>query len=246
MTAVLEAIEVRRAFGNDVAVKHVDLAVAAGEVVAVVGLNGAGKTTLMRLLLGMVTPDEGRTRVGGVDVADAPATVWARVGHMIETPCAWPELTVHENLASAARLHGVDRDEVDTAVDRAIERFELGRWDHRRARALSLGNRQRLGLAGALVHRPDIIVLDEPSNALDPAGVVFMRDLLRTEAAAGAAILVSSHHLDEIARIAHRIRVLHRGIFVGDLDPAGIDLERRFFDLVHAADLDVGAGSRHA
>ncbi len=240
MTAALQAIQLRRAYGDDVAVDHLDLTVTAGEVVAIVGLNGAGKTTLMRLLLGMVTPDGGRALLHGVDVTTAPASAWQRVGHMVEAPLAWPSLSVRENLTAAARLHQVGRAEVALTVTRAVTRFGLGRWADRRARDLSLGNRQRLGLACALVHAPDVIVLDEPANALDPAGVVFIRDLLTGEAARGAAILVSSHHLDELARIADRIEVLHRGRIVGHLDPAGIDLERRFFAQVHAA--DVGSG----
>jgi ABC-2 type transport system ATP-binding protein len=102
-------------------------------------------------------------------------------------------------------------------------------------------------LACALVHRPRIVVLDEPSNSLDPAGVVLVRDMMRNEAAEyGAAILVSSHHLDELARVAHRISVLHRGRFVGTIDPGGIDLERRFFDLVHTAESGLRAGDGHA
>jgi len=101
---------------------------------------------------------------------------------------------------------------------------------------LSLGNRQRLGLASSFVHEPSVLVLDEPANALDPAGVVFIRELLRERAEAGAAILVSSHHLDQVARIADRITVLHRGRRIGRLDPTGFDLETLFFEQVYEAD----------
>ena len=236
MVPPLEALGVRRSWGRHLAVDDLDLAVAAGEVVAVVGLNGAGKTTLMRLLLGMVAPDAGQTRIRGVDVRDATATAWADVGHMVDAACAWPQLTVRQNLEAAARLHGVPSSMRAGAVDDAIERLVLGEWADRPMARLSSGNRQRLGLACALVHRPGVIVLDEPSSALDPAGVVAVRRLLRAEAGRGAAILVSSHHLDEIASVADRILVLHRGRWVGHLDPAGDDLERRFFDLVRVAD----------
>ncbi|MGH8952622.1 MAG: AAA family ATPase, partial [Acidimicrobiia bacterium] len=105
------------------------------------------------------------------------------------------------------------------------------------ASTLSLGNRQRLGLASALVHGPSVVVLDEPANTLDPAGVVFVRELLTDYAGRGAAVFVSSHHLDQLARVAHRITVLHRGRVVGALDPGGNDLEQHFFDLVHRYDL---------
>jgi ABC-2 type transport system ATP-binding protein len=234
---LLEARGLTRAYVGEAAVQDLDLRVRSGEIHALVGLNGAGKTTLMRLLLGMVRPDAGVALVDGIDVRRAPGVPWSRVGALIEMPFAYPELTVRQNLAAAALLHGVATDEVDEAIDGAVDRFGLQRWRNRRARVLSLGNRQRLGLATTVVHRPDILLLDEPANALDPAGVVFIRDLLTQSAAAGAAILVSSHHLDQLARVASVITVLHRGRVVGALDPDGADLERQFFDLVTAVEL---------
>lgn len=226
-----------RWFGDDPAVDGLDLSVPAGEIHAVVGLNGAGKTTLMRLLLGMLRPDAGQALVLGSIATEMAPERWRHVGHLIETPFAYPELTVRENIAAAGLLHGLDPRELAPNVDSAIDRFELTRWADRRARHLSLGNRQRLGLASALMHAPTVLVLDEPANALDPAGVVFIRDLLAASKEKGTAVLVSSHHLDQLARVADRITVLHRGRQVGTLDPAGMDLERRFFDLVHEADL---------
>jgi ABC-2 type transport system ATP-binding protein len=164
-----------------------------------------------------------------------------KVGHLIETPFAYRELTVRENVAASALLHRMSATEIPRAVRRVVEDFELGHWADRRAGTLSLGNRQRLGLATALVHNPTVLVLDEPANALDPAGVVFTRDLLRRLAADGAAVLVSSHHFDQLARVADRITVLHRGRVVGSLDPDGIDLEQSFFELVHDWDIETGA-----
>ncbi|MGA7272396.1 MAG: ABC transporter ATP-binding protein [Acidimicrobiia bacterium] len=238
--SLISARSLTRSYGDEVAVARLDLDVMGGEVHALVGLNGAGKTTLMRMLMGMIRPDSGVVLLDGTEVVDAPASTWARVGHLIETPFGYPELTVRENVRLAARLHGMARDVSVAAADEVISRFELTHWADRRARALSLGNRQRLGLACAMVHSPRIVVLDEPSNALDPAGVVFMRDLLRREAEAGAGILVSSHHLDELARVANRISVMHRGRLVGSIDPYGMDLERRFFDMVHEAETRLG------
>jgi ABC-2 type transport system ATP-binding protein len=241
----LRATGLSRAFGDEPAVTGVDLDVGTGEIHALVGLNGAGKTTLMRMLLAMVKPDSGEAMILGSDVGAANASIWGQVGHMIETPFAYPELTVTENVMAAARLHGVESRTMAGVVSDAIDRFELGHWATRRARTLSLGNRQRLGLVCSLVHRPKIIILDEPSNALDPAGVVFMRDLLRNEAEErGASILLSSHHLDELARVADRISVIHRGRIIGGIDPNGIDIERTFFDLVLAADEASGSERR--
>lgn len=237
MTPPLQARGLIRHFGEEAAVAGIDLDVEYGEIHAIVGLNGAGKTTLMRLLLGMLAPEEGHAHVLGSDARSAPAEAWREVGHLIETPFAYPELTVTENIRAGALLHGLPRDEVDSAVAEVVNRFGLTRWAERRAGRLSLGNRQRLGLATALVHEPSILVLDEPTNALDPAGVVFTRDLLRRRAAGGAGILVSSHHFDQLARVADTITVLHRGRVVGSLDPGGVDLEQSFFDLVHDWDV---------
>jgi ABC-2 type transport system ATP-binding protein len=236
-TPPLVAESLVRRFDDELAVDGIDLEVSRGEIHAVVGLNGAGKTTLMRLLLGMLAPDAGRAVVLGVDATTAPPELWTEVGHLIETPFAYPELTVEENVTAAAMLHGLDRSRIGPAVRNTIDELELGRWSRKRAHTLSLGNRQRLGLASALVHRPSIVILDEPANALDPAGVVFVRDLLQAYAGRDAAVLVSSHHLDLLARVAHRITVLHRGRVVGSLEPTEVDLERRFFDLVYEADL---------
>jgi ABC-2 type transport system ATP-binding protein len=232
----IEARSLSRVYGDVVAVDTVDLQVRRGEIHAIVGLNGAGKTTLMRMLLAMVEPTSGVALIDGQDVTSAGAGVWATVGCLIESPFAYPELTVRENLAAAALLHGLDRGDVDAGVDRVVASFELGPWEHKRSRVLSLGNRQRLGLASSFIHEPSIVVLDEPANALDPAGVVFIRDLLRASAERGAAVLVSSHHLDQLARVAHSISLLHHGKLIGSLDPAGIDLERQFFDTVYRVD----------
>lgn len=234
--APMAARSLTRLYGPERAVDDVDLDVQRGEVHAIVGLNGAGKTTLMRMLMGMLKPSSGTAWLAGSDVRSAGPTVWEHVGYVIETPFAYSELTVRENLLAAALLHGLPRESCDTAIDRMIDEFELKPWERHRSRALSLGNRQRLGLASALIHQPSILALDEPSNALDPAGVVFIRDLLRRLADQGAAVLVSSHHLDQLARVAHRITLLHRGKIIGTLDPEGTDLEQEFFDKVYAAD----------
>lgn len=236
MTPVLTAHQLSRTFGEEKAVDGVDLEVGTGQIHAIVGLNGAGKTTLIRLLLGMLRPDAGEARVLGHAAVSAPPEVWRRVGHLVETPFAYPELTVRENIAASAAFRGVaDR---DNAVESVIGQFELAHWAGRRSGSLSLGNAQRLGLASALVHRPSVVILDEPANALDPAGVVFIRELMQSLATDGVAVLVSSHHLDQLARVAQTITVMHRGRVVGSLDPTGTDLEQRFFDTVHRYDLE--------
>lgn len=244
MNAALEIRAVCKAYDAETVLDELDLSVQPGEVHALVGLNGAGKTTLMRVALGMTRPESGTVEVLGFDVATAPSTCWAGVGHMIETPFAYPELSVTENLYAAARLHGIDRSHADHAVLEIVSRLGLDPFARRRAAALSLGNKQRVGLASALVHHPRLLILDEPTNALDPSGVVLLRDLVREVANSGAGVLVSSHHLDEVARVADRISAIHRGRIVGELDPSGSELERAFFELVHRADQAMSAGKR--
>jgi ABC-2 type transport system ATP-binding protein len=226
----------RRLFPGGAGLREMDLDVHEGEVHALVGLNGAGKTTLMRLLLGMLHPDAGTIRICGQDLRTANPANWARVGHLVDHPFAYPELDCRANLAMATRLQGVPSRNVAAVVDAAIEDLDLGEYAHVRAARLSSGNRQRLGLAAALAHDPDLVVLDEPTNALDPRGVIALRELLLARASRGAGVLISSHHLDEVARVADRITVINRGSPIGSLDPAGSDIERAFFSMVHADD----------
>jgi ABC-2 type transport system ATP-binding protein len=227
-----------RRFGSGAGVAGIDLDVAAGEIHALVGLNGAGKTTLMRLLLGMLRPTSGRSVIDGYDVWSASSAIWARVGHLVDRPFAYGELDARTNIAIAARLHGLPSCRLGEMVARILTELNLNRYAGTRVRTLSQGNRQRVGLATALVHDPGVIVLDEPANGLDPGGVILLREALRRRAACGAGILVSSHHLDEVARMADRITVVNRGVVIGGLDPSGTDIERAFFTLVHADEQD--------
>jgi ABC-2 type transport system ATP-binding protein len=234
VTAAISARGLTRLFPTGAGVEGVDLEVAHGEVVALVGLNGAGKSTLMSLLLGMLRPDAGTVALNGVDVHRAGRDVWAAVGHLIEAPLAYPELTVRATLELNARLRGVPRPREVAAG--ALRDFRLDAYAGRRIRTLSLGNGQRVGLAAALQHDPAIIVLDEPTNGLDPAGVLLLRDRLLARAAAGAGVLVSSHHLDEVARIADRVVVINGGRMIGELAPRAPELERAFFEHVRLDD----------
>ena len=214
----------------------VSLSVAPGSVHALVGMNGAGKTTLMRILLGMLSADTGAAWLLGAPVERMGPGGWSQVGQMIETPAPYPELTTRENISAAALLHGVARKDVDAMVEPVIDDLGLVRWRDERANRLSLGTRQKVALACALVHAPRVLVLDEPANALDPRALVAVRRLIAGVADRGGAVLISSHHLDEIARVATEVTVMHRGSVVGRLDPSGRELERVFFDMVYEAD----------
>ncbi|MGM7671487.1 ABC transporter ATP-binding protein [Microbacterium sp. A93] len=245
--AVLDAQDVSKSFGDDRALDGVSLQVYAGRIHALVGLNGAGKTTLMRTMLGMIRADAGRvsirTGVDAVPLEHVSASTWRHVGYLVDSPFGYPELTAAETIVAAARLRGMSAASARSAAQRMIDRLALRQWADRRARQLSMGNLQRLGLASALVHDPRLVILDEPANGLDPAGVRLIRDVLRASAASGAAILLSSHHLDEMARLADEITVMHRGRIVGTLPPEGVDIERQFFDMILLADQDDGGAS---
>ncbi|MGS0561241.1 ABC transporter ATP-binding protein [Microbacterium aurugineum] len=247
LPVMIAARQVHKRYGDEVALRGVSLDVHGGSIHALVGLNGAGKTTLMRSMLDMIRLDAGRVSIRCEDdlvpVERLPRPEWRHVGHMIETPFTYAELTVTETIVAAARLHGVSRADAPKAAQVMIEQLELGQWAHLRTHSLSLGNRQRLGLAGALAHRPRLLILDEPANGLDPAGVHVVRRMLQQAAASGAAILISSHHLDEMARIADTISVMHRGSLIGTLPPRGIDIERQFFDMVSVQDGVDGGGA---
>ena len=232
----LATADLSRRFGCESAVDGVNLAVRPGNICALVGLNGAGKTTLMRMLLGMLRPDGGSVTVLGRTVPDLAGETWARVGHLLDGGFGYPELTVRENLRCAGWLRGMSDARARVAVEAGVADLRLGRWADRRTRTLSTGNRQRLGLACAMLGEPKLLVLDEPTTALDPSGVVLVRSLLRAATDHGAAVLLSSHHLDEMARVADRILVMHRGRIVGQLPATGTDLERSFFDMVLTVD----------
>ncbi len=213
---VVEASGLTKRYGAVTAVDGVHLRVAAGEIYALLGLNGAGKTTTIRMLLGMIRPTGGAVALFGVPVDPARRSVWARVGYLVESPAAYPELSVRENLELVRRLRRLAD---PGTVDEVIERLDLGQYADRKARALSLGNAQRLGLAKALIHRPELLILDEPANGLDPAGVVEIRHLLRDLVERhGTTVFLSSHILAEVARLATRIGVLHEGRLLQEID----------------------------
>jgi len=233
---MVELTDATKRYGGLAALDRLSLDVGPGEIHALVGLNGAGKTTIMRSIVGQTRLDAGSISLFGVERSKAGPAEFARLGSIIDRAFAYPELTVRMNITFAARLHGLDHEAAAGAADTWIDHLELGRWADHRARGLSLGNHQRLGLACIVAHEPDLLVLDEPTNSLDPAGVLLLRDLLLARSARGAGVLISSHHLDEVSRVAHRITVIHRGIAVGTLEPGHHDFEHRFFELVRTWD----------
>jgi len=221
MKFAIETNSLSKFYGEVRAVDSVSLRVKPGEIYGFLGLNGAGKTTTIRALLGMIRPSEGNVRVLDQAVGPNGGGPWTRVGHLVESPSAYPELTVRENLEIARRLHGIS----DPAVtSRVIERLAIAPYADRKAGTLSTGNLQRLSLARALLHEPELLILDEPANGLDPAGVVEIRELLASLAhEKGVTVFMSSHILTEVDRLATRIGIIHMGRLIEELDTDALE-----------------------
>jgi len=206
-----EAVRLRgltKRYKEVTAVDSLDLTVRSGEIYGFLGRNGAGKTTTIRMMLGLISPSEGTAELFGRSVTRERAGAVTGAGSLVETATAYPTLTVRENLELHRLLRGSPRQE----TDRVMELLCIADLANRRAGRLSLGNRQRLALARALIGQPRLLVLDEPSNGLDPAGIAEIRGLLRELASGqGITVFVSSHILGEVSLLADRIGIIHRG-----------------------------------
>lgn len=232
MTEAIKTDNLVKQYGDVTAVDHLSLQVRRGEIYAFLGLNGAGKTTTIRMLLGMIKPTSGAAHVLGTKITPGRNNPWQAIGYLVETAHAYPELTVRENLEAIRRLRpGTD----PQAVERIINQLGLASYADRRAANLSTGNAQRLGLAKALMHQPELLILDEPVSGLDPAGIVEIRELLlELVRKQGVTIFMSSHILGEVARLANRIGIIHQGRLIQELDVAELERNRRRWLVVQA------------
>jgi ABC-2 type transport system ATP-binding protein len=219
------------------AVSDVSLSVRKGEIYGFLGLNGAGKTTTIRMLLGMIRPTSGAAFINDERISAGNTALWKHVGSLVEIPYSYPELTVRENLEIFRRLRFLPDKQ---AVDRIIDKLKLGAYAGRKAKNLSLGNNQRLGLAKALIHDPQVLLLDEPANGLDPAGIFEIREMLHDLALnQGVTVFISSHILGEISRFATRIGIIHEGILIRELDSDKLEALCRKRLIVNAKDIDL-------
>ncbi len=218
---VIETIGLTKHYREVKAVENVSLNVEKGEIYGFLGLNGAGKTTTIRMLLGMIRPLSGEARLFGKRIIPGQPGPWEKVGYLVELPFSYPELTVKENLSAVSSLRKLKKKNV---VEETISLLKLNAYEKVKARHLSLGNAQRLGLAKALIHQPEILILDEPSNGLDPAGIVEIRELLKGYALNhGITVFISSHNLSEISKIATRIGIIHNGVLIQEVDTDKLD-----------------------
>ncbi|WP_428266214.1 ABC transporter ATP-binding protein [Haliangium sp.] len=214
----IELRQVGKRYGRTVALRELSFTVARGELVGFVGPNGAGKSSALRIATGFLDPDTGSVHVAGHDLARARAAAQAHIGYMPEAAGLYGDMRVDEYLRFRARLAGLPRARVRAAVDRAVERCDLGAERRRLAGLLSKGTRQRVGLAAALVAEPSVLILDEPTAGLDPVQTRAFRALLaglRGE----RSVLISSHDLADIEAVADRMVVLARGRLVGQGTP---------------------------
>ena len=196
--AGIDVVDVRRSFGPVEAVRGVTLTAHPGRVTGLVGPNGAGKTTLLLMLASLLQPDAGAIRIAGVDPIAEPAAARRMIGWMPDALGAWPALTARETVAVSARLYGMTRAQAAERASALLAHVGLMELADAPARVLSRGQKQRLGLARALVHDPQVLLLDEPASGLDPQARIDLRVLLRGFAAAGRTVLVSSHVLSEL------------------------------------------------
>ena len=218
---MIEVQNLTRRFGDFTAVEDVSFAVGDGEIVGVLGPNGAGKTTIIRMITGFLPPTHGQITVGGIDLIRDPIRARGRIGYLPESVALYAEMRVVEYLSYRARLEGVPRAEATDSIDRALERCLLGEVATQIISTLSKGYRQRVGLATAILHDPEVLVLDEPTIGLDPRHIIAIRELIR-ELGSQRTLLLSTHILPEVEVLCDRVLIIDRGRIVAQGTPTAL------------------------
>jgi len=211
--ATISARGLTRSFGGHVAVNNVDLELRRGEVLGFLGPNGAGKTTTMQMLTGNLAPSRGAISICGIDLLEQPVGAKARIGYLPEVPPLYRDFTVDEYLTLAAKLHRVPRARHREAVNAARERCGLAGSGGKLIATLSKGYQQRVGIAQAIVHSPDVVILDEPTVGLDPIQIREIRALIR-ELGGAHSVILSTHILPEVEAVCDRVQIMHHGSIV--------------------------------
>ncbi|BAQ14059.1 bacitracin ABC transporter ATP-binding protein [Clostridium botulinum B2 128] len=227
MENILKTYNLTRKYGTTAVVDNINMNIKKGEIYGFLGRNGAGKTTTLRMIMGLIYPTKGEYELFGKKMGDRE--VFGRIGAIIETPGFYPNLTARENLDIHRRLMGIPNKEY---VDEALEIVGLTNYDikKKKVKKYSLGMKQRLGVARALLHKPELLILDEPTNGLDPVGIKEMREtLLDLNKKKEITILVSSHILGEIQQLATKIGIIHNGKLLEEIDYKSFEKKNRHY-----------------
>ena len=208
---MIRLTDLTKKYGKFTAVDRISLEVPRGELFGLLGPNGAGKTTTMRMIAGILQPTSGSLRVGGIDMLAKPLEAKAVIGFIPDRPFVYDKLTGGEFLRFAAALYGQDGPGIERRIDELLEIFDLSGWKHELTESYSHGMRQKLIICGALVHRPELIVVDEPMVGLDPKSARLLKDLFRQFVDRGGTVLMSTHTLEVAEVMCDRIAIVHKG-----------------------------------
>jgi ABC-2 type transport system ATP-binding protein len=242
---MIEVQNLTKEYGRFRAVDDLSFRVAPGEVLGFLGPNGAGKTTTMRVLTGAMPPTEGRAIVAGFDVVDQPIEAKRRTGYLPETPPLYPDMSVRDYLDFVAKIKGVPRADRRARVTAVMERTRVADMARRQCGKLSKGYRQRVGLAQALLHNPDVLILDEPTAGLDPKQIIETRQLIR-ELSGDHTVVLSTHILPEVSQTCHRVVIINRGRLVAVDTPDNLTSRLRGSEAMYVQVDAVGADVKSA
>jgi ABC-2 type transport system ATP-binding protein len=208
---LIRLVQLTKRYGKFTAVDSIDLMVRSGELFGFLGPNGAGKTTTFRMIAGILQPTSGTVEIGGIDIIRRPLEAKKRLGFIPDRPFVYDKLTGGEFLRFAAALYGQQGPAIERRIDELLELFELSRWKDELTETYSHGMRQKLIISGALVHRPEVIVVDEPMVGLDPKSARLLKDLFRQFVDRGGTVLMSTHTLEVAETMCDRIAIVHGG-----------------------------------
>ena len=233
--AVVKVKNLSHRYSIQWAIKDINFEIPEKGIFGLLGSNGAGKSTIMNILCGVLKPTQGDVQIKGISMSENPVVAKQYIGFLPQDPPVHVELTVEEYLSFCAGLRGIPREKVRKAVDEVMERCAIAHFRKRLIRNLSGGYRQRVGIAQAIIHSPDFVVLDEPTNGLDPIGIQDLRELIRSFPAQGITVILSSHILSEVQQIADHIGIMAAGKLGYEAEiQKDVDLEEVFMRVVGA------------